>query len=276
MGGAEPVVGCDRQRDRRIDAGQFLDADAVVDGGHARAAVLFRKLDAHQSERREPRDQIGGKLLCLIPFAHVRAHLGFGELADTATEQVLLRGQTKVHRRSDSTIMDLMIPTSTTLLLRRVAVAATAMVLVAMTAAPARADATVFIGANTTPSNRPVKGFAAGMELIIVAFEFEYAATSDDVSTAAPSLKTFMGDALLQAPLPIFGFLPYVTAGGGVYRETLGAHQQTSAATNIGGGVKVSLAGPLRLRVDYRVFKLGSGALNSPAHRIYAGLNLKF
>ena len=41
-------------------------------------------------------------------------------------------------------------------------------------------------------------------------------------------------------------------------------------------GVKVSLAGPFRLRVDYRIFKLGSGALNSPTHRVYAGLNLKF
>jgi hypothetical protein len=38
----------------------------------------------------------------------------------------------------------------------------------------------------------------------------------------------------------------------------------------------VNLIGPLRLRVDYRVFKLGSSALNSPAHRLYAGLNLKF
>jgi hypothetical protein len=27
--------------------------------------------------------------------------------------------------------------------------------------------------------------------------------------------------------------------------------------------------------VDYRIFKLGSGALNSPSHRFYAGLNLK-
>jgi hypothetical protein len=34
--------------------------------------------------------------------------------------------------------------------------------------------------------------------------------------------------------------------------------------------------GPVRLRVDYRVFKLAGGALHSPAHRIYAGLNLKF
>ena len=102
------------------------------------------------------------------------------------------------------------------------------------------------------------------------------ATASDDIASAAPVLKTFMGDALLQSPIPIFRFQPYVTTGGGIYRETFGAHQQTGFGTNVGGGVKVSLAGPLRLRVDYRVFKLGSGALYSPAHRFYAGLNLKF
>jgi hypothetical protein len=159
---------------------------------------------------------------------------------------------------------------------RIIAIAATAIVLVAMAAAPARADATVFLGADTTPSNRPVKGFAAGMGLIIVAFEFEYATTSDDVAAAAPSLKTFMGDALLQTPIAIFGFQPYVTTGGGIYRETLGAHQDTSFGTNIGGGVKVSLAGPLRLRVDYRVFKLGSGGLCFPTPHLSSGLNPKF
>ena len=148
--------------------------------------------------------------------------------------------------------------------------------LVAMAARPAQADATVFLGVNTTPANRPAKGFAVGMGLIVVAFEFEYAATSNDVTAIAPALKTFMGDVLVQAPIPIFGFQPYFTTGGGIYRETLGAHQETGLGTNVGGGVKVSLAGPLRLRVDYRLLKLGSGALNSPAHRIYAGLNLKF
>jgi hypothetical protein len=45
---------------------------------------------------------------------------------------------------------------------------------------------------------------------------------------------------------------------------------------NTGGGVKISLLGPIRLRVDYRVMTLKNGALTSPAHRIYAGLNLKF
>jgi hypothetical protein len=141
------------------------------------------------------------------------------------------------------------------------------------------ADATVFIGANTTPKSRRVQGVAIGTGLLVLGFEFEYANTSksDEPSeTTAPSLKTGTANVLLQTPFAIFGFQPYVTAGGGLYRETLGTHQQTSVAPNVGGGVKLSLVGPLRLRLDYRVFKLGDGALYSPAHRIYAGLNLKF
>jgi hypothetical protein len=143
-------------------------------------------------------------------------------------------------------------------------------------AAPAHADATAFLGANTTPANRSVRGFAVGTGLLLLGFEFEYATTKTDDLASAPNLKTGMANVLLQTPVSIFGFQPYITAGTGVYRERLGAHTDTSIAANTGGGVKVSLAGPIRLRVDYRVFKLGSGALYTPAHRIYAGLNLKF
>lgn len=145
-------------------------------------------------------------------------------------------------------------------------------------ASAARADITAFIGANTTPDNRGTKGFAVGAGLLVVGFEFEYADTtsSETPSALAPSLKTGMGNVLLQTPFPVLGLQPYFTTGGGLYRETLGAHTDTSFGLNTGGGVKVSLIGPLRLRVDYRIFKLGSGALYSPAHRIYAGLNLKF
>jgi hypothetical protein len=156
------------------------------------------------------------------------------------------------------------------------AVAVLTTALIATAAAPARADATVFLGAQMTPSNRPVKGFSFGFGLLIVAFEFEYASAGEDIAAAAPSLKTGMGNVLLQTPVPIFGFQPYFTTGGGIYRERLGELVDTSLGTNIGGGVKMSLAGPLRLRVDYRVFKLGSGALDSPAHRFYGGLNLAF
>lgn len=151
-----------------------------------------------------------------------------------------------------------------------------ALLLFALSAGSARADITGFIGANTTPANRQAKGFAVGAGLLIVGFEFEYATTSDDPTVGAPSLSTGMGNVLLQTPGAFFGFQPYVTAGAGLYRETLDTRQDTSLGVNTGGGVKITLIGPLRLRVDYRVFKLGSGALYSPAQRIYAGLNLKF
>jgi hypothetical protein len=163
--------------------------------------------------------------------------------------------------------------------IRTLAMGAAVVVLLVLSPASALADATVFIGANATPSNRQVKGAALGLGLLIVAFEFEYAATDEEVDTSAEpaaALKTGMGNVLLQTPVAIFRLQPYFTTGGGIYRETLGAHQETGVGTNVGGGVKISVAGPLRLRLDYRVFKLGSGALHSPAHRFYAGVNLSF
>jgi opacity protein-like surface antigen len=153
---------------------------------------------------------------------------------------------------------------------------AAAGVLIVTMAAPARADVTAFIGANMTSANRQVRGGAFGIGLLVVGFEAEYAFTPDDPQATAPSLQTGMGNVILQTPVALFGFQPYFTTGGGLYRETLDLHRSTGVGLNTGGGVKVNLAGPLRLRVDYRIFKLGSGALNSPAHRIYAGLNLKF
>jgi hypothetical protein len=153
---------------------------------------------------------------------------------------------------------------------------AAAGLLILTVAAPARADVTAFIGANMTPANRQVRGGAFGIGLLVVGFEAEYAFTPDDPRATAPSLQTGMGNVMLQSPVPFFGIQPYFTTGGGLYRETLGLHRSTGVGLNTGGGVKVNLVGPIRLRVDYRIFKLGSGALNSPAHRIYAGLNLKF
>ena len=158
----------------------------------------------------------------------------------------------------------------------RIRTAGIAAALLAFSALPARADITAFIGANTTPANRQVRGAALGFGVLVVGVELEYAYTPDDVSAIAPSLKTGMGNVIFQTPVAFMGFQPYFTTGAGIYQEELGLHSDTGIGFNTGGGVKVSLIGPLRLRVDYRVFKLGSGALSSPAHRIYAGLNLKF
>src|SRR5471032_286859 len=150
-----------------------------------------------------------------------------------------------------------------------------AVALLALTSVPAWADITGFIGANTTPANRQVRGAAVGLGLLVVGFEAEFAFTPDDLVATAPSLKTGMANVILQTPSAFMGFQPYFTTGAGIYQEELGAHSDTGIGFNTGGGVKVSLLGPVRLRVDFRIFKLGSGALNSPAHRFYAGLNLK-
>jgi len=153
---------------------------------------------------------------------------------------------------------------------------AVTLLLLAAAAAPARADVTAFLGANMTPSSRQVRGGALGFGILILGVELEYGFTPDDPAANAPSLKTGSGNVLLQTPVAIFRVQPYFTTGGGFYQEEIGVHSDSGFAFNTGGGVKISLAGPLRLRVDYRVFKLGSGALNSPAQRLYAGLNLKF
>ena len=143
-------------------------------------------------------------------------------------------------------------------------------------ASPAFAAATPFIGTSTSPSNRTAKGFALGMGLLVIGFEFEYASTSEEPSEAAPSLRTGMGNVLLQTPVAIFGFQPYWTAGAGAYRERLGDIQETHLGVNTGGGVKISLIGPVRARVDYRVFNLRGEPLHSTVHRVYAGANLVF
>src|SRR4030095_6188211 len=94
---AKAVMRRDRKRDRRVDARELLDADAVVDRRHAGAAVLLGDLDAEQAEGGELRAQLGRKMLLLIPLADVRTNLGFRELADAAPQQDLLFGRAEVH-----------------------------------------------------------------------------------------------------------------------------------------------------------------------------------
>ncbi|HET7697659.1 MAG TPA: outer membrane beta-barrel protein [Vicinamibacterales bacterium] len=153
--------------------------------------------------------------------------------------------------------------------------------------APAFADLTAFLGRTTTPEARNTKGFAIGTGLLIVGFEFEYGATDEKLRTAtsstadedAPALKTFMFNGLLQTPIPIARTQFYGTLGAGVYRETLSTDEPndgTNFGTNVGGGAKITLAGPIRLRLDYRVFSLRGSPRHATVQRLYAGINLKF
>jgi opacity protein-like surface antigen len=140
----------------------------------------------------------------------------------------------------------------------------------------ASADITGFLGLNPTPTNRAVKGLSAGAGLLVVGFEVEYAHNGEDLLERSPALTTFMFNGLVQTPVPIAGMQFYGTVGGGVYRETLVNDSETNVGINVGGGMKLTLIGPLRLRLDYRVTSLKGNPRHSRPQRFYAGLNLKF
>jgi len=154
--------------------------------------------------------------------------------------------------------------------------AAVALAGLAAVATPAYADATVFIGSATSPSNRQTTGVAVGMTLVVVGFEFEYATVKEDLATGAPDLRTGMVSAFLQPPTALMGIRPYVISGVGLYQERAGAFTTTQVAFSSGGGARVSLIGPLGARADYRVFKLRGTPQTSLVHRIYIGANLSF
>jgi hypothetical protein len=140
----------------------------------------------------------------------------------------------------------------------------------------ASADVTAFLGITPTPENRALRGFAFGFGLLIIGFEFEYANTVEDAEEGLPSLQTGSGNVLIQTPIEVSGVSLYGTAGGGLYRERLVDQQETHFSSNIGGGAKIRLAGPLRVRLDYRVFRLQGEPLHQTYHRFYAGANLSF
>jgi Outer membrane protein beta-barrel domain len=167
---------------------------------------------------------------------------------------------------------------------RLIRLLAAAAPVLAVTAAPARADLTAFVGAQSSPSTRATTGVAVGSGILIVGFEVEYAqAGADDdcfsTTTCAPSVRTVMFNGLLQTPRHLVPRTQlYFTVGGGYFRERFESldEQKTGAATNVGGGAKIDLAGPLRVRLDYRVFKLGSSAVYATPQRFSVGLNLAF
>lgn len=140
----------------------------------------------------------------------------------------------------------------------------------------ASADITAFLGSLRTASPQTVRGASIGGTLLVVGIELEYANSSEDVATLTPGLTTGMLSALARTPtgrIQVYGLL-----GAGIYRETLGGDTSTNAALCIGAGVTVALAGPLGVRIDYRVFSLRNSldTDTSTRKRIYAGVNFKF
>ncbi|HUR20317.1 MAG TPA: hypothetical protein VMZ90_05870 [Vicinamibacterales bacterium] len=151
-----------------------------------------------------------------------------------------------------------------------VAFAAVSALLVAP--ATAAADITAFLGLGTKPATRAARGLAFGVGLLVVGFEGEYSDVSEDTAKNAPHVRTGMINALVQTPTS--GAQVYATAGGGVYRESFkNGPQETNTGLNLGGGIKLGLVGPLKLRLDYRIFKLRGDAVHKTIQRVYVGLS---
>ncbi len=88
-----------------------------------------------------------------------------------------------------------------------------------------------------------------------------------------------MANLLVQTPRGVVPKMQlYATIGGGFFRERFDALdiQETGFGTNVGGGAKIELAGPLRLRLDYRVFKFTGDSVYQKPQRFSVGLNLAF
>jgi hypothetical protein len=161
-------------------------------------------------------------------------------------------------------------------LARRGWILAAAVAALVTSPAIAAADITAFLGVTPTPDTRFARGIAAGGGLVVVAFETELARVGEDAGAARPGLTTVMGNVLLQTPVAIGGVQLYGTSGLGVYRERLGDTSETAVAANIGGGAKIGIAGPLKLRLDYRLFRLRGAPIHDVYHRVYAGATLGF
>ena len=142
--------------------------------------------------------------------------------------------------------------------------------------AAAHADITAFLGASPTSAVRLGRGISAGMGLVVVGFEIELAQLVERADDNAAALSTGMANVIVQTPIDVSRMQFYGTTGVGVYRETIGALQETSVGGNLGGGVKIRVTGPLKLRLDYRLFRLRGAPVTATYHRVYAGATLGF
>ena len=97
--GAEPVdrhraerhPGFQRDRDRGIDPGQFLQGQAEREVVAAHAAVLFGERQAEQAELAHPGHDVVGELAALVVAADDRRDHLAGELGDGVPQVLLLR-----------------------------------------------------------------------------------------------------------------------------------------------------------------------------------------
>jgi len=154
--------------------------------------------------------------------------------------------------------------------------------LVLMTPLSARADATVLVGLTSVDALRPSFGWSFSYRPSAVGVEVEYLSTVPGDYSAGGIFGS-----VIVVPGTISNVQIFVLGGVGVWGEGFDGGKRTGvlSAANVGGGVLVGLGGPVRLRLDYRLFRLGEvaeaevGAIapsRKHPQRIAAGLYFDF
>lgn len=147
----------------------------------------------------------------------------------------------------------------------------------------ARADVTMLVGPMLVGGPRPSVGVAYSYCPSVVGFEIEYLGTLGGVSAADSPAGGIFASLIVQ-PATTSNLQFFAIGGFGIWSEKFANGDGTGGldAKNIGGGVKIRLAGPLRLRLDYRLFVLGDlqdgdrGPTTKYPQRFSAGLQLVF
>jgi len=139
------------------------------------------------------------------------------------------------------------------------------------------ASITAFAGVAMASGPHPATGVAVGLKLLPgpVSLEFEHSRGRRDPTAGVPAMETFAINILTQPSRQRSRFQFYGTFGVGLYAVLRDNHvSDVTEARNIGGGVKVTLAGPLKFRMDYRAFFLGKmdGEDYPNAHRFFVGI----
>jgi hypothetical protein len=145
---------------------------------------------------------------------------------------------------------------------------------------PAHADATVLVGLATPSAPHPTIAVSWGVARRMVGFEIEYASATRTTGTT-PSVGTIGVNLLVQLPEAVNGIRWYATGGLGIHAQSWNGGGTYGSSRSIGGGAKVPLAGPLKVRLDYRFFFFSAEEHERPplyfhSHRISGGLTLEF
>ena len=131
----------------------------------------------------------------------------------------------------------------------------------------AHADVTAFVGGMTPAGMRQVIGGSAGRFLSpSVGVELEVARAVWGDTRSRRRVDVFTVNYLIQTPTRRRRPQLYGSLGFGIYGETTsdGRGSGEVGVGSMGAGVKVRLAGPLRIRLEYRLFRLGDPVDASP------------